>query len=227
MGETVALHAFADRGVESEVLTQHFDVVYRLGLDPRDTNDSIPIEADVAEFVEDPTKFGFDEDVTFDFILAHPPCTKWANMTSISGDPDDHENLIPLARELVEKYADEWVIENKPNAPLEDPVVLDGKMFGLEIVYERGFETSFDVEEPPREQERETEVSPYFYSDRSHEWWAAEKGYSAHTYGKQHLAKNAVPADYIRWLIRQYYKQTKDTATARSNHSDPDPIEVR
>jgi len=216
---TKALHAFADRGVESEVLNELFDEVYRITLDLWENECSKGIECDVADFVDDPTQFGFEEDVTFDLVLAQPPCTKWSTMVSISGDADDHPNLIPLARKLCKTYGDHYIIENKPEAPLQNATVLNGKMFNMNIVYKRAFETSFDVTAPTFESGRETEVSPYFSADRSREWWAMEKQYDAFEYPKQHLAKNCIPRQYLTYLLQAYLRNTIDDYEARSTHN--------
>lgn len=200
------LHVFADRGVEAEALCTYGDVV-RIGWNARDTNDSIPIKADARALPISP-------DVEFDLVVLHPPCTKWSEMTSISGDPDDHPDLIPLAREIGRKYGKEYIIENKPRAPLEAPeggdhTVLDGRMFGLPLVYKRAFETSFPLKDLPFQQPLTNECSPYFYSDRTRAWWASVKGYSG-PYTKTALAKNAIPAPYVHYLMRSYLRHTNE-----------------
>jgi len=125
-------------------------------------------------------------------------------MTSISGDPDDHENQIPQARQVARLVADDYVIENRPRDNLRKPTVLNGRMFGLPIKYERAFESSFPIRRPPRERQLgEKTVSPYFLSDRSAEWWRVVKGYSG-DYPKEHLAKNALPAVYVEQLARSW-----------------------
>lgn len=213
------LHCFADMGVESEVLEGYGDVV-RVGIDARDTNESEPITADANDLP-------FCEDVQFDLGVFHPICSKWADTTSISGEPDDHPNQIPLARNIAVQHCDHWIIENKPGAPLKDPVVLEGRMFGLPIAYKRGFETSFEVEQPPHvgSLDEKAETSPFFFSERSHEWWASVKGYRADRYPKQHLAKNSIPAPYIHHLCRAWLIAREDgteEAVARPDYSDYD-----
>lgn len=200
------LHVFADRGVEAEALCTYGDVV-RIGWNARDTNDSIPIKADARALPISP-------DVVFDLVVLHPPCTKWSDMTSISGDPDEHPDLIPLAREIGRKYGKEYIIENKPKAPLEAPeggdhTVLDGRMFGLPIVYKRAFETSFPLDNQPFQQPLQNECSPYFYSDRTRAWWASVKGYSG-PYTKTALAKNSIPAPYVHYLMRSFLRHTNE-----------------
>ncbi|WP_132060220.1 hypothetical protein [Halorussus amylolyticus] len=149
-------------------------------------------------------------DLKLDLALLHPKCTDKSQMTSISGDPDDHENQIGRAREIAQEIATDYVLENKPRDDLRNPTVLNGKMFGLPIHYERAFETSFRVETPPRERTLgEKTVSPYFFSDRTHDWWQATKGYRHH-WPKEHLAKNALPAVYVQHLVRSWLETTTD-----------------
>lgn len=216
------LHCFADFGTESEVLAG-FGNVLRVGTDIRDSNDSTAIQANAYNLP-------FAEDVRFDLGFFHPVCKKWADTTSISGDPDDHPNQIPQARAIGERYCDHYVIENKPQAPLKNPVILEGGMFGLPIAYKRGFETTFPVPQPPRYKSlnggTRAETSPFFYSERSRTWWASVKGYQWDRYPKQHLAKNSVPAPYVHHICRAWlsiYEKGIDR-TQRPDYSDYDAV---
>jgi hypothetical protein len=210
--EPLILHCFADYGVESEILSWYGDVV-RVGIEPLDTNDSEPIKADAHILGDDKDwDIPFKDDVTFDLGVFHPVCSKWAATTSISGDPDDHTNMIPSARSIAERYCDHYVIENVPRAPLEDPIVLDGRMFGIPIKYERAFETNFDVPQPPRYQRfwgkdgdtGTAETSSFFFTERSRKWWASVKTVPPRDYPKQHLAKNTIPGQYIHHVCRAW-----------------------
>lgn len=190
-------HFFADCGVEGEALATYGEVV-RFSIDPRPAEHDTALEVDLMETTP-ATKV--------DLGLFHPKCTKWANMTSISGNAEEHPNMIPRARELAEELCDEWVIENVPKAPLNDPVVLSGKMFGLPIEYERAFETSFQVRQPPRHQTLDTETSTFFYSGKDTSWWRSIKGIRG-DYPKEHIAKNCLPLPYVHWLGRQWLEAT-------------------
>lgn len=208
------LHCFADYGTECEILSWYGDVL-RIGIDAHDPNESEPITAD-AHVAGDGKGWGLPlkEGTNFDLGVFHPVCSKWAATTSISGDPDDHVNMIPSARSIAERYCDHYVIENVPKAPLEDPIVLDGRMFGLPIKYERAFETSFEVPQPPRyrrfwsqgegEEAETAETSSFFFTERTRKWWASVKGYPPRRYLKQHLAKNTIPAPYIHHICRAW-----------------------
>jgi hypothetical protein len=190
------LHCFADQGVESEVL-QGYGTVYRVGLDPEDTNESIPIKANAKALP-------FKDDVAFDFGLFHPPCQPFSNA---SRGRNDDENLIPLARELAEKYCDEWVIENVPNAPLNDPVELAGGMFGSPLEFRRAFETSYHVPQPFDQARLDGGNGPFAEHHRDGSWkgasglWRSAKGYSG-DYDMRSLKREGIPRTYIEYLIR-------------------------
>jgi hypothetical protein len=167
-----------------------------------------------------------------------PPCTKFSQMTSISGDVDDHDDLIPDAIKVASEWCDEWIVENKPKgfgvssspgvyrSSGRQVVTMNAKQFGLPIVYARSFLLSFDVDEDriPCGSPLETEVSPYFSADRSAEWWSSVKGYTSGRYPKQSVAKNCVPSVMVHWLVRQYLRATNplDACDARTSMDQPD-----
>jgi len=192
------LHCFADEGVESEALAAYGEVT-RVGLDPTDTPYTTHlIEADARD-VTLPTEY--------DLGLFHPPCQKWATATHIDGDRDDHDNMIPVARKLAREYCDEWIIENVPDAPLHNPVVLNGGMFGLPLHYERAFETSYHVSQPrqqtrltdPPERLQEHHATGHFTG--SLQLWKNVKGYSG-DYDSRSFKRSAVPRPYLNYLVR-------------------------
>jgi|APHM01.1.fsa_nt_gi hypothetical protein len=208
---TDILHCFADHGVESETLSNYGDVI-RVGINPRDTNDSEPIQADA-------NQLPFADDTQFDFGLFHPPCTKWSDMPGANKN-GEAKNLIPLSRTIADQYCKYWVIENKPKAPLNDATVLSGKMFGLPIAYDRAFESNFQIEQPPRQAFLpDTETSTFFYSSKTIEWWASIKGVSS-DYTKHSLSKNSLPSAYIHHIMRSFLTATdnSDGVTDYSNY---------
>lgn len=217
-GEYRIGHLFADYGVESEVLAT-YGSVFRATIDPR-PNPFVDETVQMDLMAETP-------DVALDLAILHPKCTDKSQMTSISGDPADHENQIPRAREIARTIADDYVIENKPRDDLRNPTRLNGRMFGLPIHYERAFETSFPVGEPPRERQLvDKTVSPYFLSDRTHDWWLSVKDYR-HRWPKDHLAKNALPAVYVQHLVRSWLETVneRDATEVQDNNGAP-PREI-
>lgn len=212
-GYTIA-HLFADYGAEAEALST-YGTVHRYTIEPEpNPYDESVTGMDLLD--ETPA-------IEADLAVAHPSCAPWADTTEISGSKADHENQIPRAREVCRAIADEYVIENKPAAPLRDPVVLNGRMFGLPIAYDRAFETSFRVPEPPRERALgQKTVTPYFYSDRSAAWWHGVKGLRQR-YPKEHVAKNALPLAYVDYLCRAWLEATteRDAGVPQDNNGPP------
>jgi DNA (cytosine-5)-methyltransferase 1 len=86
---------------------------------------------------------------TFDLVWASPPCQRFSAATRQTGNPEDHPDLVEPIREMLEQYARCWIIENVLGAPLIEPIMLCGTMFGLGVVRHRLFECSFDVTPPP------------------------------------------------------------------------------
>ena len=197
------LHGFADYGVEGEALSVYGDVL-RATIDPKPNEVSDVIACDLSN----PDELPFEDD-SFDLAVLHPPCTAYSDMPD-ANKHGDAPLLIEEAREIGQRVATHYVVENKPAAPLVDPVVLEGRMFGLPIKYERAFETSFPVDQPPRNGRlgEAPETSPFFYSERSPDWWRAAKGGIRGPYPKEHLAKNSIPLPYIHHICRAWLDAT-------------------
>jgi len=222
------LHAFADTGVESEMLQQYGDVV-RVGIDPERHGHSQVVQADAC-------RVPFPAD-TFDLSVWHPPCGRFSPLSDTNGgDSSDWPNHIPDARREAQRVSEHYVIENKHTAvdELHQPTVLEGEMFGKPYEYKRAFETSFPVDSPPKiDRFGKTEMQPFYSSEHSRERWATAKGYPP-TYPKSHLAKNCVPRAYLEHLLAAYFaavdqanrpdytaydreKQTKERAAANQS----------
>jgi len=83
----------------------------------------------------------------FDFIWASPPCQAHTAMKTMH-NAKEHIDLIPQTREKLKKSGLPYCIENVVGAPLIDPFMLCGTMFGLgvedaDLQRHRIFETSF------------------------------------------------------------------------------------
>lgn len=79
----------------------------------------------------------------FDATHASPPCQVHSVTASLARD--DHKDLIPQTREVLQFVGTPWVIENVPGSPLLSPMILCGTMFGLEVYRHRLFEFGFPV----------------------------------------------------------------------------------
>lgn len=211
-------YCFADYGVEAEALSTIGDV-HRYTIEPA-PNDYCETTTEIDLMNETPAG-------TFDLWFGHPMCTKYSDMPGVN--PDEHVDQIPRARELARQMADHYVIENKPRAPLENPTHLTGKMFNLPIKYERAFETSFDLPQPPRQQTitaEETQTSPFFYSERAHLWWKTVKGIRG-DYPKEHVAKNVLPLAYVDYITRKYLESTGRAEGVRDYSNYDEEMDVR
>jgi DNA (cytosine-5)-methyltransferase 1 len=90
----------------------------------------------------------------FAAIHASPPCQRYSAITRTSGDPESHPDLIAPVRAQLVATGLPYVIENVPRAPLHEPFVLCGTMFGLRLGEyvlrrHRGFESNVFMLAPP------------------------------------------------------------------------------
>lgn len=67
----------------------------------------------------------------FDAVHASPPCQAHSSISNVSGNQHNHIDLIPQTRELLLAIDRPFVMENVPGAPLLNPFMLCGTMFGL------------------------------------------------------------------------------------------------
>ena len=83
-------------------------------------------------------------------IHASPPCQ--ASCALIKGSQrataDNHVDLIPQTRGLLDAAGLPYVIENVQGAQVRRDLTLCGEMFGLGVIRHRYFECSFPVEQP-------------------------------------------------------------------------------
>ena len=82
----------------------------------------------------------------FDAYHASPPCQEY----TMAGQQwrkagKDYPDLIAQTRERLVATGKPYVIENVPRAPLINPIILNGAMFGLRVRRKRLFECSFDI----------------------------------------------------------------------------------
>ena len=195
----VIYHLFADDGVESEALAAVGNV-YRVGLNPRPNDYSTAIEADATNLNELREKLPGQADL----VVCHPECYRWATATQHIPDRENvYANQIPDARRVATALGDHYIIENVPDAPLREPVVLNGRMFSKPVLFERAFETSFPVVTPQERRKRPDEVSWWNEYSRPISWWKSVKGYSA-DHRKDSLVKSGIPRPYIDHLLDQW-----------------------
>ena len=77
-----------------------------------------------------------------------PPCQRYCDLAR--QNKREYPDLVAPTRDLMRAVGLPWVIENVPEAPLLDPIVLCGTMFpGLRVIRHRGFESSVPLVAPP------------------------------------------------------------------------------
>jgi len=96
----------------------------------------------------------------YDLIWASPPCQAFTAYKRRPAHVRPCSNLIPAIRTILRAVGVPYVIENIPSAPLENPVLLCGSMFGLDVRRHRLFETSFLITAPPCQHEQQTPRFP-------------------------------------------------------------------
>ena len=79
----------------------------------------------------------------FDAIHASPPCQAYTRAAKVRGR--EHPRLVSGTRWVLRRTLLPYVIENVVGAPLINPTMLCGTMFGLRTERKRLFETSFPL----------------------------------------------------------------------------------
>lgn len=146
----------------------------------------------------------------FDFIWASPPCQHYTQMlnhglTSRSNHPD----YVARTRQRLQKSGRPYIIENVPHAPLLNPIILCGEMFGLRVTRHRLFESNLNLTQPAHQPHRGTHIRKqndggYYYRVYGHETgkasWGAAMGID---WMRSPELAQAVPPAYSEWIARQ------------------------
>lgn len=89
----------------------------------------------------------------YDAIHTSPPCQTHTNLNNIkkikASTEANYLDLVPQTRALLEMIGKPYVIENVVGAPLLNPMMLCGSMFGLKVYRHRLFESSVLLFAPP------------------------------------------------------------------------------
>jgi DNA (cytosine-5)-methyltransferase 1 len=85
----------------------------------------------------------------FDAIHASPPCQEYSKSAAQwRKEGREYPDLVGKTREELIKTGKPYIIENVPNSPLINPIMLNGSIFNLLVHRPRLFETNFPVEQP-------------------------------------------------------------------------------
>ena len=119
-----------------------FDIV-GVDIDPQPDYPFSFIQADAVEFLAHLIAVrAFLGNITVDAVSASPPCQRYSTSTQSTGTPDDHPDLVPIVRDLLDELGRPYIIENVEGAPVRRDVVLCGSMFDLPVRRHRVFELS-------------------------------------------------------------------------------------
>lgn len=165
---------------------------------------------------------------SFDAIHASPPC----QIHSVSahmhkGRDTGHVDLVPQTRAMLKASGRPYIIENVVGAPLEQPLMLCGTMFGLKVYRHRLFECSLFCFAPHHAQHTQGEtLSAKGYS--RHSSGAAMICVAGHNFNREDGAAamgidwparreeiaQAIPPAYTEYLGRQIIAQIQQARAA-------------
>lgn len=155
----------------------------------------------------------------FDFIWASPPCQRWTPHAQQHGTSDNHPDLIEPIRVLLKQSGVPYCIENVPRAPLINPVILTGDMFGLNTYRKRHFECSFPVLAPqpgkpfgPKSRPGSVTVSGHSGGSSTRDGWsngngAAWKEALGIDWMTNREMAEAIPPAYSEFIARAFLAQ--------------------
>jgi DNA (cytosine-5)-methyltransferase 1 len=149
----------------------------------------------------------------FDFVWASPPCT--AHTALNHAQKGKIVSLVERTREKLKAWGGVFIIENVPGAPLINPIMLCGTMFGLEVIRHRIFESNVLLLAPGDCQHRGTVADGTYvsvhgggqrsthtipYSEQRRRW---EKAMGIEWTKTRKELCNAIPPAYSEYLGRQ------------------------
>lgn len=170
-------------------------------------------QADALELVE---QYGWD----FDAIHASPPCQAYSRLAARHPDRD-YPELIGPTREALRRTGRPYVIENVPEAPLHNPKILCGSMFGLgtdeyDLLRHRGFETNWLLHVPSCDHSSRPTISVAGHAGRAGRNGSGTSLERRTALGTPWLAGDtvpeAIPPSYTRWIGRELLSHLADCA---------------
>lgn len=153
-------------------------------------------------------------------IHASPPCQHYSRGAKQRGTTHDWPDLIGDVREALKNIGVPFVIENLPEAPLENPIRLCGSMFGLgsqerQLIRHRDFETNWCLVAPgPCKHDRRRALTVAGHSGGSStrdgitvpQVWEWKIGMGIDWMRNRRELAEAVPPAYTKWIGKQLLK---------------------
>lgn len=149
----------------------------------------------------------------YDAIHASPPCRAYTNARHSAPRRYTHPDLVGPVREALKATGRPYVIENVPGAPLHDPVLLCGAMFGLQTYRHRLLEASWGlaahVPSHPAHEARTARMGRPAGPGEFHSFVGNFSGLEQARevmqmpWANQDGIRQAVPPAYTRWVGKQ------------------------
>lgn len=158
----------------------------------------------------------------FDVIHASPPCQRYSAITRGMGIAEDRPDLIAKTRERLRDSGAVYVIENVVGAPLIDPGLLCGSMFGLGtgemwLRRHRLFEISVPITNWPKCNHPAGGLSIGVYGNGMNRWHREKLGRNITTDEQREAMgidwmprkelTQAIPPAYAEWIGRKLIYQ--------------------
>lgn len=151
----------------------------------------------------------------YDFIHASPPCQGYSKTKNLKTSRRNHPMLIEPVREALRATGKPFVIENVEGAPLINPLMLCGSMFGLGVLRHRLFECEPPIWWPPSQCQHEGPVMPMWWKSRREALKAGKTFRYITVAGRSYLMPEARQAMGIDWMVRDELSQAIPPAYTR------------
>jgi len=157
----------------------------------------------------------------YSLIAASPPCQAYTDLRTLQGKT--YPDLISVTRTLLRATGKPYVIENVEGAPLINPILLCGVMFGLKVFRHRLFECSPWILAPGHPKHNGSTgthrypykpINGYIQVTGAGGNFTLEQGQKAMDIdwmNKEELAQ-AIPPAYTKWVGEQMKEAMKEVA---------------
>jgi DNA (cytosine-5)-methyltransferase 1 len=134
----------------------------------------------------------------FDAVHASPPCQAHTRLQGAYRK--SHVDLIPAVRELLKATGLPYVIENVEGAPLHNPILLCGDMFGLRVTRHRLFESNVYMTPGPCLHERKKGNFLPFVPEDSGTSKGDYRDAMKVNWMSVEASRQAIPPAYTHWI---------------------------
>ncbi len=138
----------------------------------------------------------------FDVIHASPPCQGYSRLRMLPG-VKEYPKLVEAVRNLLFEIGKPYIIENVVLAPLIDPVMLCGTMFGLPLIRHRIFETNPRIYFLPFSHQCRKLYTASFYGGASHHSSFANGAKAICVVGNSFNTEDGKQAMGIDWMTHE------------------------